>query len=344
MASPITKTVLVLTQQLDAHADLVIAELNRREIPVVRFNTADFPQRAQLIARNTRGSWKGQLLTEGRILELEQIASILYRRPTPFELDPTFSPASQQFASAEARMAIGGLLRSTNCAWINHPEKIVSADYKPWQLQVASECGLEIPASLITNEPAAVFDFFEHCQGQLVYKTLSGGMIMSESGEPVSIYTSQVTLDDLRMESERVRSTACYFQELVPKKVELRITIVGTHVFAAELSYRDPDQAALDWRTAYQNMQYHVYDLPEEIGRKCQAFMHRLGLSFAALDMIVTPDDRYVFLEANATGQWSWIERATGLPICETLVDLLVGQSGEPRDPTERERIYATPQ
>lgn len=165
----------------------------------------------------------------------------------------------------------------------------MNADYKPWQLQVAGECGLEVPASLITNEPTAVFEFFEHCQGQLIYKTLSGGLIMSENGEAISIYTSRVTLDDLRMESERVRQTACLFQELVPKKVELRVTIVGTQVFAAEISYRDPETTALDWRTAYHNLQYRVYDLPEAISHKCLAFVQRLGLLFAALDLIVTP-------------------------------------------------------
>ncbi len=329
MAAPPTKTVLVLTQQLDAHADLVIAELNRREIPVMRFDTADFPQRALLVARNARGSWSGTLVTQSRTLELEQIASILYRRPTPFELDPNLPAASQQFASAEARMAIGGLLRSTNCLWVNHPEKIVSADYKPWQLQVASECGLEVPASLITNSSAAALEFFERCQGQLIYKTLSGGLILSEGGEAVSIYTSQVTLEDLRMEGERVHMTACLFQELVPKKVELRITIVGSRIFAAELSYRDPAAAALDWRTAYERVQYCVCDLPEGIASRCLTFVKRLGLSFAALDMIVTPEDRFVFLEANPTGQWAWIQNATGLPICETLVDLLSGNLRE---------------
>jgi hypothetical protein len=81
MAVPPTKTVLVLTQHLNAHADLVIAELNQRKIPVVRFDTADFPQRATLIARNVCGVWKGALETADRTLELEQIASILYRRP-----------------------------------------------------------------------------------------------------------------------------------------------------------------------------------------------------------------------------------------------------------------------
>jgi ATP-grasp ribosomal peptide maturase len=329
------KTVLVLTQQLDAHADLVIAELNRRGVPVVRFDTADFPQRATLVARNAYGAWQGTLLSGRRTLALEQVASILYRRPTPFELDPTFSALSRQFASSEARMALGGLLRSLDCLWVNHPEKIVSAEYKPWQLQVARECGLQVPASLVTNSPVAAREFFEHCQGQMVYKTLSGGMVMAESGEALSIYTSQVTHDDLQTEGERVRFTACLFQELVPKKVELRITIVGTQIFPAELSYRDPEAAALDWRTAYQHLQYRVYDLPESLSRACLAFVRRLGLSFAALDLVVTPDGRYVLLEANSTGQWAWIERATGLPICEALVDLLTGET------LERERVYA---
>lgn len=232
-------------------------------------------------------------------------------------------------------MAIGGLLRSTQAVWCNHPEKMVSADYKPWQLQVASECGLEIPASLITNEPESVFDFFEHCRGQLIYKTLSGGLVMSENGEAVSIYTSRVTLEDLHMERDRIRATACLFQELIPKKVELRITIVGRQVFAAEISYRDPETAALDWRTAYQNLRYRVYTLPEAMRQKLLAFVHRLDLSFAALDMIVTPDDRYVLLEANSSGQWSWIQAATGLPICETLVDFLTGT------PSDAEKSYA---
>src|SRR6266487_2593611 len=325
----LNNTVLVLTQQLDFHADLVIAELNRRSVPVVRFDTADFPLRATLIARSQAGSWDGAIEAENRSIAFDQIASIWYRRPTPFELDPTLSSSGQQFASAEARMALGGLLRSVDCLWVNHPEKMVSADYKPFQLKVAGDCGLQIPTSLITNDPGAVLDFFECCKGEMIYKTLSGGMIVAESGEVVSVYTSRVTRDDLLDVGSRVRYTACLFQELVPKKLELRITVVGDHVFPAAISYMHPERAAVDWRTTYQDLQYGIYELPQEIHYQCLALVRKLGLSFAAIDMIVTPDDRYVFLEANPNGQWQWIERATGFPICETLVDLLVsGKTG----------------
>lgn len=321
------KTVLVLTQQLDFHADLVIHELNRRGVNLVRFDTSDFPQRSTLITRSRSDSWDGTITLPDRSIHFDQLSSIWYRRPTPFELDPTLTPAGQQFASAEARMAIGGLLRSIDCLWVNHPEKMVTADYKPFQLKVAGDCGLEIPASLITNDPDAVISFFEHCHGQMIYKTLSGGMIVSESGDVVSIYTSRVTLDDLLNESQRVRHTACLFQELVPKKLELRITVIGNHVFPAEIYFRHAEQAAVDWRTAYQDLRYEIHQLPEDIHNKCLALVQKLGLSFAAIDMIVTPDGRYVFLELNSNGQWGWIQNATGLPICETLVDMLVGNA-----------------
>lgn len=111
----------------------------------------------------------------------------------------------------------------------------------------------------------------------------------------------------------------------LPKKVELRITVVGDHVFPAAISYAHAERAAVDWRTAYQDLRYGIHQLPQGIHYKCLALVHKLGLSFAAFDMIVTPDDRYVFLELNPNGQWQWIERATGFLINEMLVDLLVG-------------------
>lgn len=317
-----SKVVLVLTQQLDFHADLVINELNRRGINVVRFDTADFPLHSTLIAHNRVGSWDGAIAFQHRSIHFDQITSVWYRRPTSFELDPTLTPSGQQFASAEARMAIGGLLRSMDCLWVNHPEKMVTADYKPLQLKLASTCGLNIPSTLITNDPGAVIDFYEQCQGQMIYKTLSGGMIVSESGDVVSIYTSRVTTDDLK-ERLRVQHTACLFQEYVPKKLELRITIVGDHLFPAEIYSQHSERAAVDWRTAYQDLHYGIHQLPDEVSKKCFALVQKFGLMFAAIDMVLTPDGRYVFLELNPNGQWGWIENATSLPICRTLVDVL---------------------
>jgi len=51
--------------------------------------------------------------------------------------------------------------------------------------------------------------------------------------------------------------------------------------------------------------------------------MQQLNLSFGAFDFILTPDDEYVFLEVNSSGQWGWIEDITKMPISETIANTL---------------------
>ena len=50
-----------------------------------------------------------------------------------------------------------------------------------------------------------------------------------------------------------------------------------------------------------------------------------MGLRMSNIDMILTPDGEYVFLEANPNGQWAWIEDCTGFPLTTALVDELLG-------------------
>ena len=64
--------------------------------------------------------------------------------------------------------------------------------------------------------------------------------------------------------------------------------------------------------------------LPREIETKILALMKIFGLVYGAFDFIVTPDGRYVFLEVNPSGQYMWIECATGLEITAALADALM--------------------
>lgn len=78
-----------------------------------------------------------------------------------------------------------------------------------------------------------------------------------------------------------------------------------------------------DWRADYAHLRYTPEVLPEAVAGKVQALLRALRLRFAALDLIVTPDGEYVFLEANPNGQWAWIEHETGLPIAAAIADAL---------------------
>lgn len=57
--------------------------------------------------------------------------------------------------------------------------------------------------------------------------------------------------------------------------------------------------------------------------------MEKMGLNYGAIDLIVTPDDQFVFLEVNPSGAWGWIEGRLSFPISESIADLLIaGNSG----------------
>lgn len=58
--------------------------------------------------------------------------------------------------------------------------------------------------------------------------------------------------------------------------------------------------------------------------QKCLALVKNLGLVFGCIDMIVTPEGKYVFLEINPNGQWMWIEELSELPIAESIVSMLI--------------------
>ena len=57
--------------------------------------------------------------------------------------------------------------------------------------------------------------------------------------------------------------------------------------------------------------------------------MGKLGLVYGAIDMRLTPNGRYVFLEINPAGQWLFIENRTGQPITMSLARILASHDKE---------------
>ena len=72
-------------------------------------------------------------------------------------------------------------------------------------------------------------------------------------------------------------------------------------------------------------------ELPEDVIARLRNLMKRLGLVYGAIDMRLTPDGRYVFLEINPAGQWLFVEQQTGQPITKSLVRLLLANSVSPK-------------
>ncbi|SDP10272.1 hypothetical protein SAMN04487905_1022 [Actinopolyspora xinjiangensis] len=66
--------------------------------------------------------------------------------------------------------------------------------------------------------------------------------------------------------------------------------------------------------------------------------MRRFGLLYGALDFVITPEGRWVFLEINPGGQYGWLEAATGAAITGQLAELL---TSNPTDHEEHHHVTA---
>jgi len=309
------RTVLVLTHWFDPTADAVVEELNRREVPVFRYNPGDFPQRSALAA-TFGGGWTGSLHTPDRTLDLAKVGCVYHRRPTAFEFPEEMSEPERKWAAREARMGLGGVL-ATLPRWLNHPADIAQAEYKPVQLTAATAAGLRVPDTVITNDADTARSFLATA-GRVVYKPLSGGGV-AEDGTYRLIYATPVDADEI---DESVTRTAHLFQAWVPKDHEVRLTVVDEQFHAARIDARS-EAAAVDWRSDYDHLNYTVTEVPRDVRRATLALMRALRLRFGTLDFVVTPDGDWLFLEVNPNGQWAWIEDETGLPIAASIADAL---------------------
>ncbi len=307
----------------------MLLALRERGADVLRFNTEDLPTKAGLTYGLRAGKVEGRLQVGGRSVELGEVRSVWYRRPAEPEPSAEIEDTDERlFAAEESEEALMGMWRLLDCTWVSHPDALSAASYKPAQLRVASEIGLEIPRTLITSDPAEAKKFVEDLGGAAIIKPLRYGVVRETSEYEDVVFTNPVRESDLQGGMESVALCPCFFQEYAAKDVEVRVTVVGREAFAAEIHSQATPEARHDWRRAPAAEVPHLpHDLPPAVADRCVRLVGCLGLNFGAIDLIRTPDGQYVFLEINPNGQWLWVELLTGLPITDALVRLLAGEA-----------------
>jgi glutathione synthase/RimK-type ligase-like ATP-grasp enzyme len=321
-----TTTILIVSSPKDGHVPPVLEALKRHGRETLWFDTQTFPTDATISSEMSHGAANYTFTLNDHTIDVGQIERIWYRRPRPFHADMLYPAGSVAFAEEEFKMGIGGILRAQGAQWMNYPLHNLEADYKPLQLRVAQTCGLRIPHTIITNKQDEARAFYEAEQGNVIYKTLSFGALFTDGEQPEqqAIYTSRVTKEHLQHGS--IQYIPHLFQEYIEKKIELRINIVADQLFATEIHTHDTTPP-IDWRRDYSKHWYCEHHLPAIIQHQLLALVHHFHLQFAAIDMIISPQDEYYFLEVNPSGQWMWLQTRAGVPIAEAIAQFLAGET-----------------
>ncbi|MET9882586.1 ATP-grasp ribosomal peptide maturase [Streptomyces sp. NPDC006430] len=309
------RPVLVATEADDVTADMVITELNRRGVPVVRFNPADIGDGLTVSARYgiRPAQAAGRMRTPSRAAQLDDVRAVYWRRPT-WPAFPHLSSDDARFAAAQTRYGLGGVLHALDGPlWVNHPLRNAEADYKPHQLARAQRLGLAVPATLITNDLDDAREFVA-AHPAVIHKTLRATSYQRDGVSVVS-WAEQVTADEI---DDRVRVVPHLFQVRVDKTCDIRVLIVGRRVYAVRI-----ESDLLDWRRDYSALTYSVITLPAALEAALLAFLDAFGLASGSFDLAVDRAGKCWLLELNPNGQWGWLEEHTGLPMAAAFADLL---------------------
>lgn len=314
--------ILIVSSERDEHAAAVATELRRLGVEQRLLDLAQFPERIGLVLSYEGGARTSVLLRgvgEDEI-DLARVGAVWYRRPQPFVLAPELSrPSHRTFAYNESHEAIAGLWQVLDVFWMNHPTRDEVAARKAHQLGVAAASGLAIPATLITNDPSEVRRF-------LAQRGPDGTIYKAFSATEQEWRETRLVRDEELAVLDQVRHAPVIFQEYVPARFDLRVTIVGDEVFAAAIHSQDTEYA-VDFRIDMHRARIERHELPTEVAAGLAELMRQLGLVYGAIDMRLTPDGRYVFLEINPAGQWLFVEARTGQPISAAVARTLANHA-----------------
>lgn len=175
------------------------------------------------------------------------------------------------------------------------------------------------PPSLITSSLSEIREFYNQHNGKMVIKSIEYGNVNLQN-VGYTIYTTDFTQEKLNSLTENL-DFPLYLQRKIEKVYELRITVIGSKVYAVRI---DPlPNSDVDLRTTIPQAPHSEYQLPEKVKSFCLELNKDYGLQYSSIDIGVDQNGQYYFFEINPSGQYLWLEKKTSYPLSRSIYNLL---------------------
>jgi hypothetical protein len=311
---------LIIAPEEDFHAQVVARRIEALGGRAFILDSALFPNEWRLAVRVADDLKPRFSLQRDRTLFLtdQEVMGIWWRRPRSHVAPEDITEKHiRDFVSYESKEAFRGWLHCFGDRVINPIGADAAASHKILQLYCASQVGLRIPRTLVTNAPSEVRLFEEEIGGSVVFKPFTGTSWQFTG-------TQRLT-DELLVVLDTVAYSPAIFQEEVKKIGDVRVNIIDGQVFAVLITSRRHG-VLLDWRVD-PDFECVPHVLPSETTHALAELLARLGVRFGACDLALTEDGRYVFFEVNPGGQWLFAEIMTGQEISWAFAKALLGRT-----------------
>lgn len=299
--------ILIVSDEFDQSTNIVIDWLRFFKKDFFRINNTDKCE----IVKIDFSSNVILLKIGGKLLDFDLVTSYWYRRGN-FNIQLPSCPEIEDMLLKEQilnnlKEEINALLeflhsslelkKSINGYNDNYTNKLKN-------LALAKKCGLYIPQTVITSQKDIAREFIEEKKDVITKAIAQTIMLSLTEKETIKSYTSQITSEEIATYSSLLFPSL--FQKNVSKKYELRIFYLNDEFYPMAIFSQGNDQTKTDFRNYDQKRPNRnvPFQLPDIIERKLSLFMKLSKLNSGSIDMLVTRDNEYVFLEVNPIGQF----------------------------------------
>jgi ATP-GRASP peptide maturase of grasp-with-spasm system len=224
--------------------------------------------------------------------------------------------------SGEVRAVTGGLqVLLRHARWLTYPRELRLNKLEA--LSLAAEIGLEVPATLVTNDKARLREFRAR-HGRIIAKPAGEAAHFLHRGTVFAMYTAEVTDADLDRAPDRFFPTLA--QELVEKAFEVRTFYLDGRCWSVAIFSQADGQTSLDFRRYNRKKPNRTvpYLLPAQVEARVRELMRRLDLTTGSVDLIRTPASAHVFLEVNPVGQFGMVSHPCNYRLEKRVAEHLV--------------------
>jgi len=161
--------ILVCGGLADSVTELVCARLQDRGFPYRLLDLASYPAGYSVAWRWTGAGPAGTIAGPGWVLDIDAITGVYVRFLGPEgRFPPEGDPEAAEALQFEADAGLMALLEDLPCPVVNRIGGGMSNNSKPYQALLLRRAGFEVPATLVTSDPAAARAFqAEH--GDVIY-------------------------------------------------------------------------------------------------------------------------------------------------------------------------------
>jgi ATP-GRASP peptide maturase of grasp-with-spasm system len=196
-------------------------------------------------------------------------------------------------------------------------------------LEAAKMAGIAIPPTLITTSKTEFLNFKEK-HGKVVSKALqrSARFELMDNDRRVEFlcYTEEMSEEELP-----TYFFPTLFQKKLAKVFELRIFYLNEKFYSMAIFSQEDQQTEVDFRNYnFEKPNRTVpFSLPIDLQKKLIQLMKKLHLKSGSIDMVLTEEAEYVFLEVNPVGQFGMVSSPCNYELSKLIAETLIQKNND---------------